>query len=94
MNDNLETAFPIEFTDRSDSGFDGQQTVELGMTLRDYFAGKALTAIMNAPPSDRFRNENGKPYETWTEIALAAYEMANAMLVQREQVLDQLLEKK
>jgi hypothetical protein len=43
-----------------------------GMTLRDYFAGKALTGIFAA-------NANGATYE---HICEAAYKTADAMLVE------------
>jgi hypothetical protein len=46
-----------------------------GMTLRDYFAGKAIAGVMANPwPAD---NE-------WPEIARRAYVGADAMLAERE----------
>jgi len=48
---------------------------EEGMTLRDYFAAKAMLGIM-FDPGDVYTNEN---------IALNAYEVADAMLKAREE---------
>lgn len=47
-----------------------------GMTLRDYFAAKALQAILAHPDSDA-----DKPTMVFAD---AAYEMADAMLKARE----------
>lgn len=50
----------------------------MGMTLRDYFAAKAMQAFLrNLQPQ-----EVDEPYSTW---AGDAYEMADAMLKAREQ---------
>ena len=43
------------------------------MTLRDHFAGLAMQA-------NRARNSQ---YENWSDLALDAYEMADAMLKER-----------
>jgi hypothetical protein len=53
----------------SPSGFD------TGMTLRDYFAAKAMQAYLNGHDRDSF---------TFTEWALTSYAMADAMLKARE----------
>jgi hypothetical protein len=45
------------------------------MTLRDYFAAKALEA----------QGFTTKPYDTTTEVAKKCYAMADAMLRAREQ---------
>jgi len=45
-----------------------------GMTLRDYFAGRVVAQMMAAP--------NGMA--GYSEIAVAAYEMADALLAKRE----------
>lgn len=47
---------------------------EGGMTLRDYFAAKAMQA-------SRSRNSQ---YKTWDDLAHDSYEIANAMLKARE----------
>jgi len=46
-----------------------------GMTLRDYFAAKAMQAIITLPE---------KPFVSFEEIARKAYEQADAMLSARE----------
>lgn len=64
-------AFPVTPTDRS-----GQiGPTEFGMTLRDYFAAKAMQGIdANAQFSK----------STATDIARWSYEQADAMLAERE----------
>jgi len=60
-------AFPNE-------GFNGWGEPQEGMTLRDYFAAKALQALIRA---DQFR--------THDNVAKDAYGYADAMLKAREQ---------
>ncbi len=52
-----------------------------GMTLRDYFAGQAMTAIIN----DEWRKNCGKePYQYIARgISSDAYEIADAMILYR-----------
>lgn len=53
-------------------------TAYAGMTLRDYFAAKAVQAmLLNQPPHD-----TDEPYSAY---ASDAYEIADAMLKAREQ---------
>ena len=61
---NNPPAFPNE-------GFNGWGEPEKGMTLRDYFAAKAMQGILfeGLPPEETAKN---------------AYEMADAMLMARE----------
>jgi hypothetical protein len=47
---------------------------ETGMSLRDYFAGQALAGRMARQSS----------YPSWGDAAKDAYEMADAMLAERE----------
>jgi hypothetical protein len=49
------------------------EPVTAGMTLRDYFAAKAMQA-------SRARNSD---YKTWCDLAKDAYEIADAMLKAR-----------
>jgi hypothetical protein len=65
---NDQNAFPVTY------GSDG---VEHGMTLRDYFAAKAMQSYINLGSLDA-TNFNYK--------AKKAYQMADAMLVEREQL--------
>lgn len=58
-----------------------------GMTLRDYFAAKALQSIMNSPDHVRASiQENNLDEERVGEyISFAAYDIADAMLKARKQ---------
>lgn len=74
------TAFPIQHKGFNDS--DNHITyVKQGMSLRDYFAAKAMQAFLSCP-TDQFvdgqRVSNG--------YATAAYRMADLMLKAREDV--------
>jgi hypothetical protein len=64
---NYQNAFPVTY---------GNDGVEHGMTLRDYFAAKAMQSYINLGSLDA-TNFNYK--------AKKAYQMADAMLVEREQ---------
>jgi hypothetical protein len=64
---NDQNAFPVTY---------GNDGVEHGMTLRDYFAAKAMQSYINLGSLDA-TNFNYK--------AKKAYQMADAMLVEREQ---------
>jgi hypothetical protein len=65
--DNKEPAFPIVY---AEGDFDR------GMTLRDYFAAKALQAFLSRDSLTDLPKE---------KLSQFAYSMANAMLVEREQ---------
>ena len=65
-------AFP-----RADGKFDSSKPDEQGMTLRDYFAAKAMQGI-----SATLIQTNGEPY--WNVIATDSYKMADAMMKARE----------
>ena len=74
---NQQSAFPI--LDMTAAGLSNR---ELGMTLRDYFAAKAMAATL--AHIDTF------PDETWrTGVALDAYRMADAMLAVRDETGDE-----
>ena len=64
-----EPAFPAMHFDLADN--------EHGMTLRDYFAAKAMQAIMAG------QYPITKQHDAASRIALAAYQMADAMLEAR-----------
>ena len=51
-----------------------------GMTLRDYFAAKAMQAVMTDSMN---HNDGGAVY--YTEVAEISYEMADAMLEARSE---------
>jgi hypothetical protein len=66
---NNSPAFPVLIIDRP------KELIQYnGMTLRDYFAAKAMEG-------SRSRNSR---YETWDALAKDAYEIADAMLRARE----------
>ena len=64
------SAFPVQSVYIED-----QETNSRGMTLRDYFAAKAMQAYLSGPDRDSF---------TFDEWAVPSYEMADAMLKARE----------
>jgi hypothetical protein len=66
---NNEPAFPVE------NAF--LMSTETGMTMRDYFAAKAMQALITAP--------NVRPMIEDGEVSRWAYKMADAMLKEREQ---------
>ena len=55
----------------------GNSGPHIGMTLRDYFAAKAMLGILNDP-----HREINHPYDA---VASYAYSLADAMLAAREQ---------
>jgi hypothetical protein len=77
-----EPAFPSEY--KTDDGKEHIHT--WGMTLRDYFAAKAMMVIL-PQYNDVFEDETGTDDDpTFPEIiAKDAYTMADAMLRAREQ---------
>jgi hypothetical protein len=76
IKENMEAAFPDEFKD--------------GMTLRDYFAAKAMQAyLMNHQQKVRDEvNKHGEATHYWSDedIAISAYETADAMMQERERM--------
>lgn len=72
--DNGGAAFPRPFSKTGEYSDSTKEHAQAGMTLRDYFAAKALQGICAHP-------------DTWgrqtNEIAKAAYELADAMLAAR-----------
>jgi hypothetical protein len=74
MNKNIP-AFPVTPTDRS-----GQiANTEMGMTLRDYFAGQALNGELASQGADCSWSER-----QFTTLAKRCYAIAHAMLAERE----------
>ncbi len=52
-----------------------------GMSLRDWFAGQAMAAIISKTPSERIAKSDAVE----AEIALGAYTYADAMLATRQE---------
>lgn len=69
--DEVERAFPV--SDRNITQF--------GMPLRDYFAAKALAALIGYPEKDDV-NRGGKAVN---QLAAWAYDYADAMMREREE---------
>jgi hypothetical protein len=63
-------AFPVPMFSVGHAKYEAQKQ---GLSLRDYFAAKAMQA-------SRARNSQ---YETWDDLARDAYEIADAMLKER-----------
>ena len=77
MLDNNKTggpAFPTEVVNTNDGW------IHSGMTLRDYFAAKAMNGML-AGHIGHYGHDNYWPYE---DMAKQSYQMADAMLVARE----------
>ena len=72
--DNCGPAFPIVGTH--------EQVLEIGMTLRDYFAAKAMQGLQANPVEDVLEM-------SYEEIAKYAYEQADAMLKARMKHVEQ-----
>ena len=70
-----ESAFPSTF---KSIGPEQQQIHRWGMTLRDYFAAKAMQACITGMA-------NRRESFNYAECAAVAYEQADAMLKAREQ---------
>jgi hypothetical protein len=75
MSDNQESAFPSTF---KSLGQDEAQVHRWGMTLRDYFAAKAMQVLTTELAS------TGKMHRFDDAVAESAYAMADAMLKARE----------
>lgn len=67
MNDGNQPAFPVK---------DSVGNIYAGMTLRDYFAGRALQAMISNPA--------GYVNLTPSELATRAYDIAYAMIEERK----------
>ena len=81
MNDNYDnytpSAFPI-----LERGGNGLELTSAGMSLRDYFAAQAMPVLLAQLAE--------YPVQNWRtgDIALDAYQMADAMLIVRGETLD------
>ena len=74
-------AFPSGLIDPS-TPEDAVQSLHNGMTLRDYFAAKALSGFFAAEPPTHSEMKESKTIAEF--FAFAAYEYADAMLKARE----------
>lgn len=60
---------------KQEPAFPQDYSLHTGMTLRDYFAAKAMQAYLSGPDRDSF---------TFDEWAVTSYEMADAMIEERK----------
>jgi len=58
-------------------------SISPGMSLRDWFAGQVIGAVIQRSPHDRKTIPGGNPTQWWAGLA---YEMADAMLAERVKV--------
>jgi hypothetical protein len=72
------SAFPVFDNDRVGTDYGCH---ERGMTLRDYFAGQVITGIFS---SGKEIQSNGIKIQDANQFAELAYNVADAMLVERE----------
>lgn len=79
---NNPPAYPTAEDHKIAADFDWTQ----GMSLRDYFAAKAMHAFLNAPEPMRRKDKDGVFVNmmTFEDHAIGAYQMADAMLAARQ----------
>jgi hypothetical protein len=81
-------AFPVLCEERDlDTGNQFIRSAKLGMTLRDYFAAKALPALISGTAGVRGGTTFGKSEEGTANsesVSIVAYVIADAMLKARE----------
>lgn len=68
-----------DLTDSNTNAFPNGMGDKMGMSLRDYFAGQAMAAIIAKIPFQEFP-EDWSPYE---KTAIGAYDYADALLAER-----------
>lgn len=73
--DTSDPAFPMQFADDS---------YQSGMTMRDYFAAKAMGFIMKGFMDAAAKEGVGPSKDQWVYVAEACYGAADAMLKARE----------
>lgn len=59
--------------------------VKVGMTLRDYFAAKAMQGLLASARDFTADEDASKPITSWDDYARGAYQMADAMLKARNE---------
>jgi hypothetical protein len=83
MNKNGGLAFPYSFVTQARGGSPTEIQNHSGMTLRDYFAGQALNGVLASEnPQYHYMCASNKKHTQ--SAARKAYEMADAMLAERE----------
>lgn len=85
---NNPMAFPSQEIDYQESAIQGRNVIcseHTGMTLRDYFAAKAMSQFLANHFRDRERGAEHPGSEWRYYLAEASYRIADAMLEAREQ---------
>lgn len=77
--DDNEPAFPYDVMATDSLGVERTQASYPGMYLRDYFAAKAMEGILAGPCA-----RDGVTVKEWGDVPQYAYEIADAMLDERE----------
>jgi len=77
---NNEFAFPVWEL----NGNGQPEMTGFGMTLRDYFAAKAMQGLLSVPGEYSADADTSAPMATWDDFAAGAYKLADAMLKARE----------
>ena len=75
---NVRPAFPVYFGENYEPSF------EEGMSLRDYFAAKAMQAIISKKPFGVYKTFEERDKREDLSVAYGAYFYADAMLKARE----------
>jgi hypothetical protein len=88
---NYPQAFPgwdMTFEQNPASGMYSSGTTP-GMTLRDYFAAKAMQSILGNPDLIKASNTIGKEdgFKSSEALSILSYQLADAMLIQRNKTL-------
>ncbi|WP_312999675.1 hypothetical protein [Leclercia sp.] len=89
MSRELDLAFPYTFVNESkekivlkgEEILPGHGFTDAGMSMRDYFAAKAMAAMLSAPIG-KFSHDNGQ------KAAIDAYIMADSMIAERDKKED------
>ena len=78
---------PPAYPSNWDSSHNSKWMLEQGMSLRDYFAARAMEAIIHT--NENYRVNGGYIAKTsYKEIAEHSYEIAQAMLDERNKYID------
>jgi hypothetical protein len=78
-------AFPVKITHSEPDNISREY---IGMTLRDYFAAKAMQANLSAERTQQWLVEGKNLIEQFEKIAMGSYLVADAMLKVKDQVKD------
>lgn len=82
LSDDGGAAFP-RATEQTVKGFDGTLEGERGMSLRDYFAAKAMGALLSQKYGVSGMYDPNDPAQART-LAYLSYQAADAMLARRK----------